>query len=63
MEEEDDINVQKCTNCKCWRSLEDFVGATGTEVKRCLKCREKDNKQKQKPEIRERRNAAQKEQA
>lgn len=58
---EPNIDVKKCTNCKCWRALEDFIGATGLEVKRCLKCREKDNKQKQKPEVREKKNVIQKE--
>ena len=61
MEEEEDIEVKKCNNCKCWREIGEFIGSNGIEVKRCLKCREKDTIQKQKPEVREKRNAIQKE--
>lgn len=46
---------RKCSNCKCWREPTDFIGAKGNEVKRCVKCREKDNKQKKKPEVIEKR--------
>lgn len=51
----------KCTNCKCWRDKESFVGKKGNVVKRCSKCREKDDKQKQKTEVKEKRNERQKE--
>jgi len=51
---------QRCSNCKCWRELPDFIGVKGP-VKRCIKCREKDTKQKQKPEVREVRNERQRE--
>jgi hypothetical protein len=54
-------NKIRCKNCKCWRTPEDFIGKKGQEVKRCLKCREKDSKQKQKPEVREIRNKRQNE--
>ena len=40
----------KCNNCACWRIPEDFIGVKGVPVKRCKKCREKDNNQKKKPE-------------
>jgi hypothetical protein len=40
----------KCNNCACWRIPEDFIGVKGTPVKRCKKCRDKDSKQKKKPE-------------
>jgi hypothetical protein len=41
----------RCTNCKCWRIPDDFVGKLGNVVKRCLKCREKDAKQKKRPDV------------
>ena len=40
----------KCNNCACWRVPEDFIGARGKPVKSCKKCRDKDSKQKKKPE-------------
>lgn len=46
----------QCTNCKCWRNPEDYIGKKGNTVKRCTKCREKDSRQKDKPHIREIRN-------
>lgn len=52
---------QKCSNCKCWRQLEDFIGKSGDTVKRCLKCREKDAKQKKRPDVIEKRNKLQRE--
>jgi hypothetical protein len=52
---------KKCTNCKCWRDPNDFVGAKGNEVKRCQKCRAKDAKSKQRPEVVEKRKELQKE--
>jgi hypothetical protein len=51
----------QCNNCKCWRHPDDYIGKKGTIVKRCVKCREKDNRQKNKPEIREKRNNRDKE--
>lgn len=54
-------NKKKCTNCKCWRDLVDFIGVKGNEVKQCKKCRDKDAQQKKKPEIAEKRNALQRE--
>lgn len=48
---------QRCTNCKCWRYPHDFIGAKGQPVKRCTKCREKDKKSKESPQVREKRNA------
>lgn len=53
------MEPQRCTNCKCWRSPADFIGARGSTVKRCTKCREKDIRQKQRPEVREKRNELQ----
>jgi hypothetical protein len=60
-----DANQTKtqCTNCKCWRDKEMFIGRKGGIVKRCLRCREKDAVQKSKPEIREKRNARNREKA
>lgn len=48
----------KCSNCKVARTAEHFVGKKGNVVKRCTKCRDKDAKQKKKPEVMERRNKA-----
>lgn len=52
---------QKCTNCKCYRIEADFIGKSGGIVKRCLKCREKDAKQKKRPDVIEKRNKRQNE--
>ena len=52
---------QKCTNCKCYRLVSDFIGKSGGIVKRCLKCREKDAKQKKRPDVIEKRNKRQNE--
>ncbi len=49
----------QCSNCKCWRLPESFIGQGGQIVKRCLKCREKDRKQKKKPEVIAKRNERQ----
>ena len=51
----------QCTNCKCYRIQSDFIGKYGNVVKRCLKCREKDAKQKKLPDIIEKRNKRQNE--
>lgn len=51
----------KCSNCKCWRESDDFIGKNGNTVKRCKKCREKDDRQKSKPEVKEKRREIQKE--
>lgn len=51
----------QCTNCKCYRIESDFIGKSGNVVKRCLKCREKDAKQKKRPDIIEKRNKRQNE--
>lgn len=51
----------KCTNCKCYRISSDFIGKSGNVVKRCLKCRDKDAKQKKRPDIIEKRNKRQNE--
>ena len=40
----------KCTNCKCWRIPDEYIGARGGIVKCCKKCRDKDILQKNKPE-------------
>jgi hypothetical protein len=52
---------QKCTNCKCYRIESEFIGKSGGVVKRCFKCREKDTKQKKRPDIIEKRNKRQNE--
>lgn len=46
----------KCTNCKCNRDAVHFVGVKGELVKRCKRCRDKDARQKTKPEIIEKKN-------
>lgn len=47
---------RQCTNCKVWRNYEKFIGKKGDIVKRCIKCREKDARQKQRPDVMEKRN-------
>ena len=54
-------NNQQCTNCKCWRLPTDFIGKRGNPVKRCIKCRDKDDRQKKRPEVREKKNKLMKE--
>lgn len=44
---------QKCTNCKCNRLTNDFIGIKGNILKRCVKCRDKDSKRKLRPDIQE----------
>jgi hypothetical protein len=51
----------QCTNCKVSREQKDFIGKSGGIVKRCLKCREKDAKQKKRPDVIEKRNKRQNE--
>jgi hypothetical protein len=46
----------KCTNCKCNREAIHFIGANGDTVKRCKRCRDKDSRQKKKPDVREKKN-------
>ena len=55
MEEE----KRRCTNCKCWRFFQDFIGVKNVLIKRCSKCRTKDAKQKQKPHVVQKRNERQ----
>jgi len=52
---------QKCTNCKVSREQKNFIGKSENIVKRCLKCREKDAKQKKRPDVIEKRNKRQNE--
>lgn len=51
----------RCTNCKVYRSPDNFIGKSGNIVKRCLKCRDKDAKQKQRPDVMEKRRKRQNE--
>jgi hypothetical protein len=51
----------QCTNCKCYRIESEFIGKSGGVVKRYLKCREKDAKQKKRPDVIEKRNKRQNE--
>jgi hypothetical protein len=51
----------KCTNCKCNRNETEFIGKSGNIVKRCLRCREKDVKQKKRPAVIEKRKQKQNE--
>lgn len=59
--ENDPIVLQKCSNCKVSRTVDNFIGKSGAPVKRCLKCRDKDAKQKKKPDVIEKRNKRQNE--
>ena len=59
--EDTEVKV-KCTNCKVSREQENFIGKSGNIVKRCLKCRDKDAKQKKRPDVIEKRNKRQNEQ-
>lgn len=61
MEEIQNSEKIRCSNCKCWRELNSFIGKHEQQVKRCAKCREKDERQKQKPDVREKRNQRQQE--
>lgn len=56
-----DDKLQKCSNCKVSRELINFIGKLGGPVKRCLKCRQKDDKQKKRPDVIEKRKIRQKE--
>jgi hypothetical protein len=58
---EQQIQTQKCTNCKVTRSLDNFIGKFGNILKTCLKCREKDAKQKQHPDVINKKNKRQNE--
>jgi hypothetical protein len=49
----------RCTNCKCWREPADYIGKKGVSVKRCVKCREKDARQKKRPDVIEKNNERQ----
>ncbi|AGE51991.1 hypothetical protein PBCVCVM1_876R [Paramecium bursaria Chlorella virus CVM-1] len=51
----------QCSNCKVWRDKDTFIGKKGNVVKRCLKCREKDDKQKKRPDVVVKRNERQRE--
>lgn len=51
----------KCTNCKVSREYDNFIGKSGDIVKRCLKCREKDAKQKKRPDVIDKKNKRQNE--
>jgi len=55
------IKQIQCTNCKVFRDEHNFIGKSGDRVKRCLKCREKDDRQKKRPDIVEKRNERNKE--
>jgi hypothetical protein len=57
----EEIQLQQCTNCKVSRELKNFIGKSGGPVKRCLKCREKDAKQKKRPDVIEKTNKRNKE--
>ena len=56
-----DETKKQCSNCKCWRIPDDYIGKKGNTVKQCLKCREKDARQKQRPEVKDKRNERAKE--
>jgi hypothetical protein len=48
-----DTQKQKCTNCKCNRPLDWFIGKKGNPVVQCSTCRDKDARKKSKPEVKE----------
>ena len=52
------VGIQ-CTHCKVFRLAENFIGKTGGTVKRCLSCRENDDKHKKDPAVVAKRNAHQ----
>jgi hypothetical protein len=53
---------QKCTNCKVSRPLDNFIGKSGSNVRRCLKCREKEQRRlERRPEIKNKKNERQRE--
>ncbi len=54
-------NLQTCTNCKRSLNKSEFIGVKGNNVRRCKRCRDKDARQKQRPEVKEKRNERQKE--
>lgn len=54
-------NTIQCSNCKCWKDKIDFIGKNGNIVKRCVVCREKDARHKQKDGVRQKRNERQRE--
>ena len=56
MENARDDDHQQCTNCKCWRIQDDFIGKRGGIVKTCIKCRDKDARQKSKDDVKAKRN-------
>lgn len=54
------MDKKQCTNCKVFREMHLFINKYNEELKRCLKCRNKDAKQKKNPVVKERRNKRQK---
>lgn len=52
---------QKCSSCSRQRPVSSFVGKKGGPVRRCIKCREKDARQKARPEVRVKKNKLQRE--
>lgn len=52
-------NKQKCTNCKVNRDTNDFIGKAGQPVKRCNKCRLKEEKRSKRPDIKNKKNEKQ----
>jgi hypothetical protein len=53
------VDLVQCTHCKVKRRPENFIGKKGGVVKRCLRCRETDDKSKKRPDIIEKRNERQ----
>jgi len=47
-----DSSKVKCSSCKVLRQPDAFIGNTGSVVKTCLNCREKNAKTKQRPDAR-----------
>lgn len=55
------IDTTQCTSCKVFRPNDSFIGKKGGIVKQCIKCREKDARQKARPEVKAKRNQRAKE--
>lgn len=51
----------KCPHCNCWRLPEEYIGKRGVIVKHCQKCRDIDARRSKRPDVREVKNARQRE--
>ena len=44
----EEVKHNKCEKCKCWRLPHEFLNDKGRKLKSCIKCRDLNNKNKQK---------------